>query len=99
MPDRLTTQPPKPVLSDLPRALPRKFPSGLCVLMQLPPGFIETAMTDKLTDEVKKDYANAIPLGRMGSPEDIANAVLYLASDLSSYVTGQVIRVDGGLIM
>ena len=63
------------------------------------PGFIETAMTDKLTDEVKKDYANAIPLGRMGSPEDIANAVLYLASDLSSYVTGQVIRVDGGLIM
>ncbi len=63
------------------------------------PGFIETAMTDKLTDEVKADYARAIPLGRMGSPEDIANAVLYLASDLSNYITGQVIRVDGGLIM
>ncbi|ORC36643.1 3-oxoacyl-[acyl-carrier-protein] reductase [Marispirochaeta aestuarii] len=63
------------------------------------PGFIETAMTDKLTEDVKADYARAIPLGRMGSPEDIANTVLYLASDLSSYITGQVIRVDGGLVM
>jgi len=63
------------------------------------PGFIATAMTDKLTDDVKADYARAIPLGRMGSPEDIANTVLYLASDLSSYITGQVIRVDGGLVM
>ena len=63
------------------------------------PGFIETAMTDKLTDDVKAEYSKAIPLGRMGSPEDIANTVLYLASDLSSYITGQVIRVDGGLVM
>ena len=63
------------------------------------PGFIQTAMTDKLTDEVKAEYAKAIPLGRMGQPEDIANAVLYLACDLSSYITGQVIRVDGGLVM
>ncbi len=63
------------------------------------PGFIETAMTDKLTDEVKADYSKAIPLGRMGQPEDIANTVLYLACDLSSYITGQVIRVDGGLVM
>lgn len=63
------------------------------------PGFIETAMTDKLSDEVKAEYSKAIPLGRMGKPEDIANAVLYLASNLSSYITGQVIRVDGGLVM
>jgi 3-oxoacyl-[acyl-carrier protein] reductase len=63
------------------------------------PGFIATAMTDKLTDEVKAEYAKAIPLGRMGAAEDVANAVLYLACDLSSYVTGQVIRVDGGLVM
>ncbi len=63
------------------------------------PGFIETAMTDKLSDEVKADYAAAIPLGRMGSPEDVANTVLYLSSDLASYVTGQVLRVDGGLVM
>jgi len=63
------------------------------------PGFITTAMTDKLSDEVKAEYAKAIPLGRMGVAEDVANTVLYLASDLSSYVTGQVIRVDGGLVM
>ena len=63
------------------------------------PGFIQTDMTDKLSDDVKEEYARAIPLGRMGSPEDIANTVLYLASDLSSYITGQVIRVDGGLLM
>jgi len=63
------------------------------------PGFIETAMTDKLTPEVKAEYAKAIPLGRMGHPEDIANLVLFLACDLSSYITGQVIRVDGGLVM
>ena len=63
------------------------------------PGFIETAMTGKLTDDVKAEYAKAIPLGRMGLPEDVANAVLYLACDLSSYITGQVIRVDGGLVM
>jgi len=63
------------------------------------PGFIETAMTDKLPADVKTEYAKSIPLERMGSPEDVANAVLFLASDLSSYVTGQVIRVDGGLVM
>jgi len=63
------------------------------------PGFIATAMTDKLTEEVRAEYAKAIPLGRMGMAEDVANTVLYLASDLSSYVTGQVIRVDGGLVM
>ncbi len=63
------------------------------------PGFIETAMTAKLPDEVRAEYIKAIPLGRMGLPEDIAKTVLYLASDLSSYITGQVIRVDGGLVM
>lgn len=63
------------------------------------PGFIETAMTAKLSDEVRAEYVKAIPLGRMGQPEDIANTVLYLSCDLSSYITGQVIRVDGGLVM
>jgi 3-oxoacyl-[acyl-carrier protein] reductase len=63
------------------------------------PGFIATAMTEKLSDDVKAEYAKAIPLGRMGEAEDIANTVLYLACDLSSYITGQVIRVDGGLVM
>lgn len=63
------------------------------------PGFIKTAMTEKLSDEVKTEYAKAIPLGRMGEASDVANAVVFLASDLSSYMTGQVIRVDGGMVM
>ncbi len=48
---------------------------------------------------MKSEYAKAIPLGRMGEAEDVANTVLYLACELSSYITGQVIRVDGGLVM
>ena len=61
------------------------------------PGFIQTAMTDKLTEEQKKMQSEYIGLQRMGTVDDIANAVLFLASDLSSYVTGQVLGVDGGL--
>ncbi len=61
------------------------------------PGFIITAMTDQLTDEVKKQWEAQIPLRRGGTPEDVANTALYLASDLSSYITGQVIQVDGGM--
>jgi 3-oxoacyl-[acyl-carrier protein] reductase len=61
------------------------------------PGFIQTAMTDKLTEDQKKLQTDYIGLGRLGQPADVANTVLYLASDLSGYVTGQVIGVDGGL--
>lgn len=61
------------------------------------PGFIETEMTDKLSDEIKEQWRNNIPLKRGGTPEDIANACLYLGSELSSYVTGQVLSVDGGM--
>ncbi|PKP00299.1 MAG: beta-ketoacyl-ACP reductase [Bacteroidetes bacterium HGW-Bacteroidetes-8] len=63
------------------------------------PGFILTDMTDKLPDEVKKLWAEQIPLRRGGSPQDVANVCLFLASDLSSYVTGQVISVCGGMKM
>lgn len=63
------------------------------------PGFIITAMTDQLSDDVKKGWYEKIPLHRGGTPEDIANTVLFLASDMSSYVTGQVIQVDGGMNM
>ncbi|GAA0722749.1 3-oxoacyl-[acyl-carrier-protein] reductase [Aquimarina litoralis] len=62
------------------------------------PGFIETEMTGKLDDKVVDEWRKAIPLKRGGSPEDIANACLFLASDLSSYVTGQVLNVDGGML-
>lgn len=63
------------------------------------PGFVETPMTDALTDEQKENAAKGISLRRMGQPQDIANTALFLASDLSSYITGQVIAVDGGIIM
>ena len=61
------------------------------------PGFIDTAMTQELSDEVRKEWMNQIPLRRGGTVEDVANCALYLASDLSSYVSGQVIHVDGGM--
>ncbi len=63
------------------------------------PGFIESAMTDKLSDDVKKQYFDAIPLGKFGTVENIADTVAFLASDMSSYITGQVLCVDGGLLM
>jgi 3-oxoacyl-[acyl-carrier protein] reductase len=63
------------------------------------PGFIQTPMTDKLSPEARKAQTDFIALKRLGLPEDVANVVLFLASDLSSYVTGQVIGVDGGLAM
>jgi 3-oxoacyl-[acyl-carrier protein] reductase len=62
------------------------------------PGFIITEMTDKLPEDVKAEWANKIPLKRGGTPEDVANTALYLASDLSSYVTGQTIHVCGGML-
>jgi 3-oxoacyl-[acyl-carrier protein] reductase len=62
------------------------------------PGFILTEMTEKLPEDVKKDWANKIPLKRGGTPEDVANTALFLASDLSSYVTGQTIHVCGGML-
>ena len=61
------------------------------------PGFIETAMTAALPDNVREEWKKKIPLRRGGSVDDIANTAVYLASDLSSYVTGQVIQVDGGM--
>ena len=62
------------------------------------PGFIETEMTAKLSEEVVAGWRAGIPLKRGGSPNDVANACVFLASDLSSYITGQVINVDGGML-
>ena len=61
------------------------------------PGFIITEMTHQLSEEVREEWAKQIPLKRGGTPEDVANAALFLASDLSAYITGQVIQVDGGM--
>ena len=63
------------------------------------PGFIETAMTAALPDDVRKEWVSKIPLRRGGTVEDIANVATFLASDMSSYVSGQVIQVDGGMNM
>ena len=62
------------------------------------PGFIETEMTDKLPEDVVAQWRAGIPLKRGGSPEDVANACLFLAADLSAYITGQVLHVDGGML-
>lgn len=63
------------------------------------PGYIDTDMTDALSDKIKEEIANSIPMKRRGKPEDIANVVAFLCSDYASYVTGEVIRVDGGMAM
>ncbi len=62
------------------------------------PGFIETEMTGKLDEKMVQEWRDAIPLKRGGTPDDVANACLFLASDLSDYVTGQVLNVDGGML-
>ena len=63
------------------------------------PGLIQSDMTDVLPEEVKNNYLKNIPLGRFGTPEDVANVVAFLASEDSNYITGQVIHIDGGLVM
>jgi 3-oxoacyl-[acyl-carrier protein] reductase len=63
------------------------------------PGYIQTAMTDRLDEKAKQALIDYIPARALGTPADVANAVLFLASDLSSYVTGETLRVDGGMAM
>ncbi|MDF2524915.1 MAG: beta-ketoacyl-ACP reductase, partial [Clostridiales bacterium] len=63
------------------------------------PGAIQTQMTEILPENVKESYLNNIPLGRFGTPEDVANVVGFLSSDEANYITGQVINIDGGLVM
>ena len=63
------------------------------------PGFINTDMTASLSEKVKEEASKNIPLKRLGDPEDVANLVRFLASDAANYITGQVINVDGGMVM
>ena len=63
------------------------------------PGFIDTAMTQQLSDKVREEWVSKIPLRRGGTVDDIANCAVFLASDMSSYISGQVIQVDGGMNM
>ena len=71
---------------------------GITVNM-VAPGYIETDMTAVLPDKVREAMTANVPLGRGGKPEDVANAVLFLVSDEASYITGQVLHVDGGMVM
>ncbi|MBA3066508.1 3-oxoacyl-[acyl-carrier-protein] reductase [bacterium] len=83
----------------LTKTLAKEFASRGVRANAVAPGFISTAMTDKLTDDVKGKMLEAIPLGRLGEPADVANLVSFLCSDESAYITGQVVRIDGGMVM
>jgi 3-oxoacyl-[acyl-carrier protein] reductase len=80
------------------KALAREFAARGVRVNAVAPGFIRTAMTDALTEEVQAQMKQGIPLGRLGEAGDVADVVMFLASDLASYVTGQVINCDGGMI-
>ncbi len=71
---------------------------GICVNC-IAPGYIQTQMTEGLSDQVKEAIISKIPLARIGQPNDVAHAALFLASDLANYITGQVLPVDGGMVM
>lgn len=81
------------------KALARELGSRGVTVNAVAPGFIQTAMTDVLPDDVKQRLNQQIPLGKLGTPEDVAQAVLFLASPGAAYITGEVIRVDGGMAM
>lgn len=81
------------------KSLAKEVASRNILVNVVAPGFIETSMTDILKDDVKEEIAKIIPLKRMGTPDDVANVVKFLASDDSSYITGQVLQVDGGMLM
>ena len=81
------------------KSLAKELGSRNILVNAVAPGFIETKMTDVLKEQVKEEIAKNIPLKRMGTPEDVANVVAFLASEDSSYVTGQVIHIDGGMVM
>ena len=81
------------------KSLAKEVASRNILVNAVAPGFIETNMTDVLKDEIKDEIAKSIPLKRMGNAEDVANVVKFLASSDSSYITGQVINVDGGMLM
>jgi 3-oxoacyl-[acyl-carrier protein] reductase len=83
----------------LTKALARELASRNITVNAIAPGFIDTDMTRNLPDEAKASLVQQIPAGRLGSPEDVAAAVLYLASPDAAYVTGQTLSVNGGMLM
>jgi 3-oxoacyl-[acyl-carrier protein] reductase len=86
-------------LIGLTKTLAKEFASRSINVNAVAPGFIQTAMTDKLSPQDREKLAQHIPMQKLGSPLNVADAVLFLASGLSDYITGQVLTVDGGLVM
>src|SRR5438034_808607 len=86
-------------LIGLTMAIAREVASRNITCNAVAPGFIETAMTAALPENLKQEAVKLIPLGRVGAPEDVANAVAFLASDEASYITGHVLNVNGGMLM
>jgi 3-oxoacyl-[acyl-carrier protein] reductase len=81
------------------KSVARELASRNVLVNAVAPGYIDTEMTRAISDEAKQALQAAIPLGRLGAGADVAGAVLYLVSDLASYITGQVLVVDGGMVM
>jgi 3-oxoacyl-[acyl-carrier protein] reductase len=86
-------------LIGLTKTIAREYSNRNVTANAVAPGFIDTAMTQALSEQVRTDLAKQIPLGRLGSSEDVANAVRFLASPAAAYITGQVIHVNGGMYM
>lgn len=86
-------------LIGLTKTLAREFAGRSINVNAVAPGFIQTAMTDKLSDGDREKLAGQIPMQKLGVPDDVANAVVFLCSPLADYITGQVLTVDGGLVM
>ena len=86
-------------LIGLTKTIAREYANRGITANAVAPGFIDTAMTQALSDTVRQELAKQIPLGKLGTPEDVANAVRFLASPWAQYITGQVIHVNGGMYM
>jgi 3-oxoacyl-[acyl-carrier protein] reductase len=86
-------------LIGLTKTIAREYANRNVTANAVAPGFIDTAMTQALSEQVRADLAKQIPLGRLGSSEDVANAVRFLASPAAAYITGQVVHVNGGMYM
>lgn len=89
----------KSAVIGLTKTIAREYASRGIRVNAVAPGFIQTAMTDALPEKVKDEMKNSIPLGQFGTPDDITNAVIFLSSKESNYITGQVLHINGGMYM